>query len=73
MYYKRLYELREEHKLSQKKLGEKIHAAQRTYASYETGDRSLPVPVLCALADLYGVSTDYLLGRTDIKDPYPKK
>ena len=25
------------------------------------------------LADLYGVSVDYLIGRTDIKDPYPKK
>ena len=28
---------------------------------------------LMKLADFYGVSVDYLLGRTDIKTPYPKK
>ena len=41
---------------------------QRTYAYYESGERMLPPQVLCAIADLYGVSVDYLLGRTDKKE-----
>lgn len=73
MQYIRLSKLRVEKKLSQKDVGEKVGVKQRAYANYESGQRPLPVRVLCALADLYGVSTDYLLGRTDIKDPYPKK
>ena len=42
-----------------------INVPQRTYAYYESGQRMLPPNVLCALADLYCVSVDYLLERTD--------
>ena len=34
---------------------------------------NIPVSVLHALADFYNVSIDYLLGRTNEKQPYPKK
>lgn len=68
--YPRIRELREDHDLTQKKLGEAINLPQRTYAYYESGQRMVPPEVLCALADFYGVSVDYLLGRTDNSEPY---
>ena len=63
--YKRLRDLREDHDMTQKAVGEAINVPQRTYAYYESGQRMIPPRVLCALADLYGVSVDYLLDRTD--------
>ena len=65
MKYKRIRDLREDHDLTQAQVGEKINVPQRTYAYYESGERMIPPTVLCALADLYGVSVDYLLERTD--------
>ena len=65
--YKRLRDLREDHDLTQRAVGEAINVPQRTYAYYESGQRMIPPRVLCALADLYGVSVDYLLERTDDK------
>lgn len=64
----RIRELREDKDLSQEKVGLAINVPQRTYAYYETGGRMIPPQVLCALADFYGVSVDYLLGRTDIPE-----
>ena len=63
--YKRIRDLREDADLTQKQVGEAINVPQRTYAYYETGERMVPPNVLCALADFYGVSVDYILGRTD--------
>ena len=59
---------RKEMELTQKELGEAINLPQRTYSSYETGGRMIPPEVLCALADFYGVSVDYLLRRTNIPE-----
>ena len=63
--YKRLRDLREDHDMTQKAVGEAINVPQRTYAYYESGQRMIPPRVLCALADLYGVSVDYMMERTD--------
>ena len=65
--YIRIRELREDNDLTQATIGEKINIPQRTYAYYESGERMVPPRVLCALADFYGVSVDYILGRTDNK------
>ena len=65
--YKRIRDLREDHDLTQRAVGEAINVPQRTYAYYESGQRMIPPRMLCALADLYGVSVDYLLERTDDK------
>lgn len=67
MVYQRIRDLREDHDLTQAQVGEKINVPQRTYAYYESGQRMIPPHILCALADLYHVSVDYLLGRTDKK------
>lgn len=63
--YDRIRGLREDADLTQEKVGEAISVPQRTYAYYESGQRMVPPPVLCALADFYGVSVDYILGRTN--------
>ena len=65
--YKRLKELREDHDLTQRELGEVIGVPQRTYSYYESGQRMVPPDVLCKLADYYHVSVDYILERTNIQ------
>ena len=72
MYRLRIRDLREDRDLPQKQLASYLQIHQTTYSSYELGQLNVPVPVLHKRADFYGVSVDYLLGRTDTKDPYPK-
>ena len=42
----------------------------KVYQAYESGARNLGVPALEKLADFYGVTTDYLLGREPAPDPF---
>ncbi|MCE5234443.1 MAG: helix-turn-helix transcriptional regulator [Clostridiaceae bacterium] len=67
----RLRELREDKDLGQKHVAEHLNIHQTTYSDYELGRLNVPVRVLCALADFYGVSVDYILCRTDEKSSYP--
>lgn len=69
----RLRDLREDHDLTQQQLAALLQTHQTTYSSYELGKLGIPVSALHKLADFYGVSVDYLLGRTDQKAPYPAK
>lgn len=71
MYLRRLYDLREDHDLKQKAVAEYLEIQPNVYRRYEKGIRNVPVEILVKLADLYEVSTDYLLGRTD--DPTPPR
>lgn len=66
--YQRIRALREDRDLTQAQVGRAINVSQRTYAYYENGQRMVPPHVLCALADFYQVSVDYILGRTDRKE-----
>ena len=68
----RIRDLREDHDLSQKQIAEKLNIHQTTYSDYELGNLNVPISVLWQLADFYGTSIDYLVGRTDVKKPYPK-
>ena len=71
--YRRIRELREDNDYKQQELADFLGCTQVCYSNYENGKRDIPTEVLNKLADFYGVSTDYLLGRTCVKDPYPKK
>ena len=73
MYQNRLRDLREDKDMKQKDLAELLKIHQTTYSDYELGRLNIPVATLHILADFYKVSTDYLLGRTNRKDPYPSK
>ena len=72
MRYHRLKDLREDHDLSQEELAKEVGLTQRSYSYYERGENTVPPEVLSKLADFYGTSVDYLLGRTDQTKPYPK-
>ena len=73
MFQNRLRDLREDRDLKQKDIADLLQIHQTTYSDYELDKLNIPVIVLHTLADYYGVSIDYLLGRTNIKNPYPKK
>ena len=64
-YYKRIRDLREDRDLTQTDMGKVLSCSQRVYSNYERGDIDIPTPILIKLADFYGVSVDYILGRTD--------
>ena len=72
MIFSRIRDLREDRVWNQTKVAEYLGVRQTTYSKYELGKLPLPVDVLLKLSDLYGVSVDYLLGRTDERTPYPK-
>lgn len=65
MYGERLKILRKERKVPQKKLGELLGLSVRGYQFYESEDIEPNIKALIALADFYGVTIDYLVGRTD--------
>jgi transcriptional regulator with XRE-family HTH domain len=63
----RLLLLRKEKKLRQEDLLEPFEVTVRTYRRYETGEREPGASTLWKMADFYGVSVDYLIGRSDIR------
>ncbi|MEI3123920.1 MAG: helix-turn-helix transcriptional regulator [Oscillospiraceae bacterium] len=67
--YRRIRDMREDRDLYQKDLAEYLRCSQVCYSYYEMGKRDIPTDVLIRLADFYGTSVDYLLGRTDEKAP----
>ena len=72
MIYNRIRTLREDKDYRQKQLAAHLNVIQSTYSDYENGKINVPIEVLIKLADFYGTSVDYLVGRTDDKNPYPK-
>ena len=71
-YYPRLRMMREKHDWTQAKVAHLLHISQPTYSDYETGKVNIPLCALCALATLYGTSTDYLLDLTNEPIPHPR-
>jgi transcriptional regulator with XRE-family HTH domain len=72
MNLQRIRDLREDADLYQWQIAKTLNISQRAYSSYETRDRQIPLEVLNNLAEFYNTSVDYIMGRTDIKKPYPK-
>lgn len=64
---KRLKELRQENNYSQKEIAELMGIAQVTYSHYELCRRSVSIQNLVKIAQIYNVSTDYLLGLCDVR------
>lgn len=65
----RLRYLREENHYSQSWLAKRLGYSPSVISAYESGERTPSVQALIALADLYHVSIDYLLGRTLPRQP----
>ena len=64
-YQRRLRDLRADHDKTQQQIADIRGTSQTMYARYERGANELPLRHLLVLADYYGVSVDYLLGRSD--------
>ena len=64
-FAKRLRRLRRDKLLSQSQLAKKINVSRNTIYTYEHEYRNPTAIVLCRLADFFGVSVDFLLGRED--------
>lgn len=62
----RISELRKDRGMKQKEIARELNVAVSTVSNYETDSHEPDLTNLCKLADMLGVSTDYLLGRTDI-------
>lgn len=73
MVYRRIRDLREDSDLKQITLANYLNCSQVGYSQYELGKRHIPAEVLIKLADYYGTSVDYLLGRTDVMEPCPEE
>ena len=56
-----LQTLRKEQGLTQEQLGEKLHISSKTISRWETGTYMVPVDILLALSELYGVSMNELV------------
>lgn len=61
-----LKQLRKQHKISQAELAKQLFVSQQAVARWETNSSIPSLETLSKLATLFGVSIDYLLGRSDI-------
>jgi transcriptional regulator with XRE-family HTH domain len=66
----RLKNLRTEKKVTQVMLAQLTGLTDRTFRKYESGSIEPTLSVLIALADYFGVSLDYLVGRSDNPDSH---
>lgn len=65
MFHKRLNETRKKAGITAQQMADCLEIELRSYRNYESGDREPSLRMLVKIADRLGVSTDYLLGRTD--------
>lgn len=67
-FSQRLKALRQEKGLKQADMAQFLECIERHYQKIEHGEINIPSLTLVKLADYFGVSTDYLLGRTDVRE-----
>ena len=72
MYYNRNKEVREDKGYTQNDIAKILNTTQQQYSKYELGIQIIPLEKINTLANYYNTSIDYLVGRTDIRKPYPK-
>ena len=68
----RIRDLREDSNKSQAEVAKFLGLQQNSYSQIETGKNTLQIDHLVRLSKLYDTSTDYILGLTNEKKPYPK-
>lgn len=69
MFAERLKTLRKNAGLTQKDMAQHFQTSQPSYQAWESGKRNPNKASLDKLATFFNVSVDYLLGKTDIKNP----
>ncbi len=68
MVFRRIRDLREDSDKTQIEIANYLNMQRSVYRRYETGEREIPVWAVIKLAQLYHVTTDYLLGLSDKKE-----
>ena len=68
MVFENIRNLREDNDKTQQEIADYLNIKQTTYSKYELGKINIPIEVFIKLADYYGVSVDYLVGRATGKD-----
>lgn len=66
-YYQRIRDLREDRDETQQRLAEYLGTSSQHYGKYENGRAEIPFERAIKLAEYYGVSLDYIAGRTNDK------
>jgi transcriptional regulator with XRE-family HTH domain len=66
----RLAKLRMEFNMTQKELADKIGVSRAAIGMYEIGRRDPDTDTIIKLTKIFGVSADYLMGISDIRNPY---
>lgn len=69
----RLKILREENNLSQFELADKLNMSQQAISAYENGKREPDIETIKKFAGFFGVSTDYLLEKSNVRNPEPQE
>ncbi|MBM6750957.1 helix-turn-helix transcriptional regulator [Mediterraneibacter glycyrrhizinilyticus] len=64
MVFENIRNLREDNDKTQQEIADYLNIKQTTYSKYELGKINIPIEVFIKLADYYGVSLDYLVGRS---------
>ena len=59
--------------MTQSNLAAVLNYSDKAVSKWERAESIPDIEVLKEIADLFGVSVDYLLGRTNRKEPYPKR
>ncbi len=72
MLLTRLEDLRVDEDKTQQEIAEVLGCQREVYRRYEKGIYDIPLWALIRLAEYYNTSTDYILGRTNIRQPYQK-
>lgn len=70
MFKERLKKLRISKELTQKQLADILHMQNTAISKYELGERKPDQEILMQLANFFDVSVDFLLGNSDIRNPY---
>ena len=68
MVFSRIRDLLEDSDKTQIEIADYLNMQRSVYRRYETGEREIPVWAVIKLAQLYHVTTDYLLGLSDKKE-----
>ena len=63
MVYPNIRNLRKDNDKTQEELSAYLNMTQTNYSKYELGKINIPIEVFIKLADYYGVTIDYLVGR----------
>lgn len=74
MYYNERMQIERDRKnITQKEMANLLGIKQQQYARYEKGINIMPITYLPKICTILNISSDYIIGLTSIKEPYPRK